>query len=475
MIFFICCECCFSQQWIDLQYSYDSLLNVSYGKAINFNGEEVNLSMDIFVPTCINEDQKTDKPLLMWIHGGSFLAGDKNDVSIQQLCRQFARRGYITASVDYRLGFVSDDIAWNCNYPNYNCVFASDSAEWVRAYYRAVQDCKGALRFLINRHEAFGIDTNNVFIAGESAGAFTALGVGLMDSENERPLETFQISDVPSPSTNALSCIYNQGLSFNNSVINRPDLGDIDGSIEPTSIHYTIKGIGNMYGAMLSDLLKEIPDTKTKPAIYSFHQPCDIVVPFDSNYVNWGVSWCFTNGYNCFGIINNEVMLYGSNIFTQWNIQNNYGYNILHEFSNISFPFNFLFGQGSCLDQINNPCHAYDDKSLREKNMANFFAKEITSTYPCDNNTSTSWTNKKFDQIKIYPNPATDIIFLKNNFTLSNSNLLIYNNIGQIIKYVQLNKNEELSIEVSDLPKGIYFLKYQNSDGLSQYSNFVKY
>lgn len=466
--------CCFSQQWIDLLYSYDSLLNVTYGNAKNFAGKEVNLAMDVFTPICDGNTQNTDKPLLIWIHGGSFLAGDKNDASIQQLCRLFAKRGYVTASVDYRLGFVSDDVAWNCNYPNYNCVFATDSIEWVRAYYRAVQDCKGALRFLINQHEDFGIDTNNVFIAGESAGAFTALGVGLMDSEIERPLETYQMNEVPGPNNNAQSCIYNQGLTFNNTMISRPDLGGIDGNIEPTSIHYTIKGIGNMYGAMLDDLLKEKPENKIKPAIYSFHQPCDIVVPFDSNYVNWGLSWCFTNGYNCYGITNNEIMLYGSNVFNQWNKNNNYGYNILHEYNNISFPFSFLFGPGSCLDQINNPCHAYDNKSLREKNMANFFAKEITSTYPCTLNSSYFNDNEKENQISIYPNPVEDIVYIKINKSAVSPEFVLYNNLGEKIKSIKTEYKNEISIDLSELKEGMYILQFINSEGITRYSNLIK-
>jgi hypothetical protein len=37
-----------AQQWIDKVYEYDSILNVPYGTAINFLGEEETLFMDIY-------------------------------------------------------------------------------------------------------------------------------------------------------------------------------------------------------------------------------------------------------------------------------------------------------------------------------------------------------------------------------------------------------------------------------------------
>ncbi len=122
-----------AQQWIDKVYTYDSTLNVTYGTALNFNNEVDTLKMDIYLPQCDDVSHESKRPLLLWVHGGAFLAGSKDDVSITNLCKQFAKRGYVTASISYRLGFISDDAAWNCNYPNYSCVFASDSAEWLRA------------------------------------------------------------------------------------------------------------------------------------------------------------------------------------------------------------------------------------------------------------------------------------------------------------------------------------------------------
>ncbi len=447
-----------SQQWVDKKYEYDSLLNVTYGSAINFNGDLESLQMDIYFPECDDVTHSSKRPLLIWIHGGSFLAGDKNDVSIQALCKDFAKRGYVTASIDYRLGFISDELKWECNYPNYNCVFATDSIEWARAYYRAVQDGKGALRYLINRHLEFRIDTDNVFLAGESAGSFTALGVGLMDMGSERPAQTFSQVDASLPNPNTYDCVYNKGISFNGNSIARPDLGGINGDIEPTNINYTIKGIGNMYGAMMRDLLKDIPANKHKPAIYSFHQPCDIIVSIDSNYVDWGLSWCFTNGYNCYGITNNEIMLYGSRVFSKWNTMNNYGYDIKNEFTNINFPYQFIFGDGSCLDQVNKPCHAYDNKALREKNLAVFFSDKISTNPICDTTTISSLSERELGQIKVYPNPTNNTLHISGSQLNALKEVRLYGILGKQLFSIEEVSQDELTIDMTVFSTGLYIL-----------------
>lgn len=477
LVFFIVCmaiQVVQSQQWVDKKYTYDSLLNVTYGTAVNFNGELETLQMDIYLPDCDDITHTSKRPLLMWIHGGAFLAGDKNDASIQALCKNFAKRGYVTASIDYRLGFIADEADWQCNYPNYSCVFATDSTEWARAYYRAVQDGKGALRYLINRHEAYRIDTNNIFVAGESAGAFTALGVGLLDTLTERPLETFALPDAALPHPNTLDCSYNQNITFNGDAIPRPDLGGIDGEIEPTNINYRIKGIGNMYGAMRSDLLKVIPTNKTKPAIYSFHRPCDLIVPIDSNFVYWGLNWCFTNGYNCLGIANNEMMLYGSRAFSNWNTTNGYGYTIQDEFPNVNFPFNFLFGEGSCLDQVNNPCHAYDNKALRENNLAVFFSDKITTHLICDTALISSLQEINFDETSIYPNPVSSILKLEGKRIHELKSVVLFNSLGRKIYAKTVNKEEEILIDISNFSKGLYILHLKNNNGAIKNFKFIK-
>lgn len=463
-----------AQQWKDKKYSYDSSLNLVYGTAINFNGGIDTLKMDIYTPFCDDQAHIATRPLMLVIHGGAFLAGDKAEANITSICKQFAQRGYVTASINYRLGFVADDQAWTCNYPNYSCVFSGDSAEWYRAYFRAIQDGKGALRYLINRHQSFRIDTSNVFLTGESAGAFVALGIGLLDTVVEKPSQAYAINAINKPNANTLSCQYNTGKTFSNNSISRPDLGSIEGNIEPSKIHYTIKGIGNMYGAMMSDLLKLHAGSKPKPSIFSYHQPCDMIVPIDSGRVFAGLSWCMTNGYGCYGIAN-TAKIYGSRSFSQLNTQNNYGYNIHNEFTSTNFPYSFLIGSGSCSDQINKPCHAYDNFTLRTTNLANFFAPLVSTSPVCDTTFFPSGLPKTIsrNEIKLYPNPAKTSITIE-YFGASPINVSIYNSMGQVVLNNTTLTEKKTNLDIRFLPAGIYSVLLKDLTGVTQVLKLIK-
>jgi hypothetical protein len=445
-----------AQQWIVKKYEYDSLLNMAYGEAENFLGQTDSLRFDLYLPRCNDPSQISRRPLILFIHGGAFLAGSKEDVSITDFCKQFARRGYVTASMNYRLGFVTDDQSWSCNYPNYSCIFAADTAEWYRAWYRGVQDAKGCLRYLMNRSALYRIDTANVFLGGESAGAFLALGAGLLDDPVERPVQTFALNPLLPPNGAAANCPFYSSGSFPLSAVARPDLGDIDGNIEPTQVSFKIKGIVNIYGAMFQDLL-QVSGTPFRPSIYSFHQPCDIVVPIDSGRIYEGLSWCMTNGYGCFGIANTP-MVYGSRAFSNLNIQNNYGYSIENHFSQTNFPYNFFFGAGSCADQVNNPCHAIDNRNLRETEIANFLAP-LVSTFPvCDTLLLSENTLHGEAAYTAFPNPVNDILMISCS-SQNNAKIKVFDIYGrELILPVKIYDNQ-IQIDMGRQASGVYILQ----------------
>jgi hypothetical protein len=459
-----------AQQWIVKKYDYDSTLNVHYGTAIDFNGNVDSMEMDIYTPICDDASHLSRRPMMVWIHGGAFVSGNKEEMTY--LAKEFVQRGYVTATINYRLGFVSDDTARTCNYPNYSCAFATHPSEWVRAYYRGIQDAKGALRFLVNRHAQYRIDTNNVFVAGESAGAFIALGVALLDTAAERMPETQQLNAVPRPHNSTFACSYNANQSFPNTTIPRPDLGGIDGAIEPTSIQYTIKGIGNNYGGMLADLLQLHQANRPKPAIYSFHQPCDLVVPIDSGIVYQLLNWCFGNGYNCYGVANTPKV-YGSRGFSGWNANNNYGYTIHDEFTTVNFPYVYLFGTGSCVDQVNTPCHAYDNRALRTGNLAAFFAPLITTNPICDTTLVGITAGNPEHQMVLVPNPATEKLHVKIGMSAP-TQLRMFNLHGIEIFHEALDGQPNVGIDLSNYPKGWYILQIENAFGERATQSFLK-
>lgn len=149
----------------------DISTNVVYGANTDYNGSNLSLTMDIYQP---QGDTMLQRPLIVWVHGGSFISGTKNDLDVQQLCEHFAKRGYVCATINYRLGI---------SFP-YNAANATD------AVYRAVQDFKAAVRFF--RKDAattntYKIDPSIVYSGGSSAGAFTVLHAAYMDQYSELP------------------------------------------------------------------------------------------------------------------------------------------------------------------------------------------------------------------------------------------------------------------------------------------------
>jgi hypothetical protein len=73
----------------------------------------------------------------------------------------------------------------------------------------------------------------------------------------------------------------------------------------------------------------------------------------------------------------------------------------------------------------------------------------------------------------IYPNPVVDQLTISlQNTTTEVNKLIIYNSLGQLVLENQFTQNE-ISIPVSHLANGVYFLRVDHGDGVEQVK-FVK-
>ncbi|MEO6883103.1 MAG: T9SS type A sorting domain-containing protein [Bacteroidia bacterium] len=143
---------------------------VTYGSNTDYTGSPVTLTMDIYQPV---GDTVSQRPVLVFAHGGSFVGGASTDQDVTSLCTTFAKMGYVTASINYRLGF----------YP-------FDSIHAVPAVIRAVQDMKAAVRFFrkdFATTNTYKVQPNYVFAGGSSAGAFMALHLAYLTQNSEVP------------------------------------------------------------------------------------------------------------------------------------------------------------------------------------------------------------------------------------------------------------------------------------------------
>jgi acetyl esterase/lipase len=149
----------------------DKTSNIVYGHAVDQSGTNVTLRLDMWQPT---GDTATLRPAIVWVHGGSFRTGlDKTSPEIVDEATTFARKGYVTVSIDYRTHPVG------CTQINAACL---------TAIIQAREDAQTAVRFLREQAAAFHIDPDRIAIGGSSAGAITALNVGY-SPENPGPGE----------------------------------------------------------------------------------------------------------------------------------------------------------------------------------------------------------------------------------------------------------------------------------------------
>lgn len=146
-----------------------SLLEPDMTIAYFYNDEKTtqskDLKMDLYVP---KDDSKTDRAAVIVVHGGAMVAGAKDDYAQHTVnyCDSLAARGYVTASIEYRLGVTLTEE---------NHQFHIDSVNFARSVYRGVQDVRAAVRYFRANAKELGVDPNRIYLVGNSAGAILSL------------------------------------------------------------------------------------------------------------------------------------------------------------------------------------------------------------------------------------------------------------------------------------------------------------
>ena len=128
---------------VRLESDYRIVPNVTYLTASNWDAK-----LDLYVT------RTPDKPLptLIWIHGGGWTGGTKESFSG---IPAYLTMGVNIVNVEYRLARVATAPA-------------------------AVEDCRCALRWVIQHAKEYGIDVNRIVVGGGSAGGHLAMTTGML-------------------------------------------------------------------------------------------------------------------------------------------------------------------------------------------------------------------------------------------------------------------------------------------------------
>lgn len=148
----------------------------SWGKQTALSGLPMDLLLDVYEPI----HAPPNRPLFVFIHGGGFLGGTRDEKNMVEFCQFFASRGFIAASLDYRLA-------------KHRGTVPSEWATYVKALtggnermqasgmaiYPAARDVKTAIRWLVTEADTYEINTEFLTVAGSSAGGVLAVTAGV--------------------------------------------------------------------------------------------------------------------------------------------------------------------------------------------------------------------------------------------------------------------------------------------------------
>lgn len=218
--------------------SYD----VAYGSNINVYGVEEELVFDWYEPV---GDFATDRPLVIMAHGGFFLGGSNDGADVVPLCEDLARMGYAVASISYRLGVVN---------------LLDLENELTRAVWRGVHDSRAAVRYFRASTEGganpWGIDPDQIYLGGVSAGGFIALHHAYLDDESEIPT----------------------GIDLSAAGLG----GGIEGESGTPGVNSEVAGIFNICGALKDVAWMQSGDVP----LVSVHGTADATVPYATGQVS---------------------------------------------------------------------------------------------------------------------------------------------------------------------------------------------
>lgn len=372
---------------------------VVYGSNLTYANTTQSLLVDVYQPV---GDVATIRALVIVAHGGSFVGGSRTGDDVVPLCQSLSKMGYVSASIDYRLGMT-----------HLLSGGPPDSVDAGAAVMRATQDARAAVRFFRQNARSggntYGIDTNNIFFAGVSAGGFMVLHLAYCDQESEFPPYVDTVGQY--------------GLH-----------GGIQGLSGHQGYPSTVKAVVNICGALGDTLWMHTGDTP----LLSFHGTADGTVPY---------------GYA-------EIYLLGT-----YPILKVYGSSMVNKRATHQ-------GIPNCMETWFGANHTPEVQSQNASTYARYFDSTITITrtflehFTCNTAMNCSYTeplgiNQLADNIdfSIYPNPAnTSATIDLSAFKGYSVNIEMYNCLGQKVKSISSIKANEYSIAKDNLNSGIYFI-----------------
>lgn len=124
------------------------------------------LNLDRYTSTTLG--QGTRKPCLMFVFGGGFVSGVRDNAKYKPYFEYYAKQGYVVVSIDYRLGLKKALEAGSLNAQTFPVTFIGTLA-------MAVEDLYDATSYILTNADNWQVDPKLIVASGSSAGAITVL------------------------------------------------------------------------------------------------------------------------------------------------------------------------------------------------------------------------------------------------------------------------------------------------------------
>ena len=426
-----------------------------------------DLLMDVYMP---EGDSEELRPLIILAHAGSYLPkglntlpfGDRKDSSIVEMCKQFAKRGWVAASMSYRLG-------WNPLDPTQE----GKAGTIMNAVYRSAQDARACVRFFQEdaaTDNIYKVDTTKITVGGSNSGGYTALATGYLNKVEEINLFKFQDEN-------------------GNSFINQAVTGGFYGEGGMEGVNYydnpghtsEIQMVLNLGGAIGDTSWMEIGEVP----VVAFHGVQDVTTPFMTSIVivlATGDPIVEVSGShdalryaNTLGLNQMFVDAAFDDPYTQA-AQNRSAFEGLFPFQGAADgfePWSWYNPDDPNIDNTTPGATGYGSRAnpyaTKEKALAfidtimNYFCPRAVEALNLETGVGIQ-NNISPELVRIYPNPASDMLTIQalrtGPFSIEITSLN-----GQLI-HSSISQGTTHRIDLTEYPKGIYLITVRSNEAV---------
>ncbi len=383
-----------------------TITNVTYSNADSWdallNGVDYpqDIKLDVYMP---DEQGDNLRPAVICLFGGAFLAGSKDmRPDILAWCDSLSHFGYVAVAINYRIGFNPATTAGGLG----------PAHGMKRAAWRAIQDCNSAIDFIKEKYEDYRIDTNQIFLLGNSAGSITAINTVFM-GDDERYEESYDV-----------------GTGANND-----DLGDLNAESFFPEHTNRVAGVVGLWGATMD--FSWFDEGEQVPMLF-IHGDEDEIVPYDE-----GMAFNFGDGTDI------NIYLYGSLKMHEYFDQQGWD-NEFHLYPGQPHAF-YSCGDMNLveLERENFPCEQWEP----------VFNQVITwlSLHNTYYQTSDVRNNTLNNNVSIYPNPVKGNCFIESRDQKEIGKIKIVDISGRTV-FETFCTGQKIEIPSDMTANGIYYV-----------------